>query len=141
MDKPEKVADTALRAIVGDNLRRLMEKRPNLDSNPKLSVRSGIGVATISRIINGETAATLDTLGMLARAFELQPWQLMVPNLDSTNPQILQSISAKEAELYTRLRESIAKEVATSTASDSGFGTLPPFHPGKPAAGKKRESK
>lgn len=142
MDKPEKVIDAELRAIVGDNLERLMEKHPNLDSNPKLSERSGIGIATISRVINGQTAATLDTLGMLAKAFGLAPWQLLVPNLDATNPQILQSISPTEAGLYKRLRETIAREAEVLVRGhDSGFGGLPPFHPAAPPQVKKRGSK
>jgi transcriptional regulator with XRE-family HTH domain len=142
MEKPEKQPDTALRSVVGANIARLMESRPTLNSNPKLSAKSGVGIATISRIINGETAATLDTLSMLAQAFKVTPWQLLVPNLDATNPQILQSISPKEAELYKRLRETIAKESDVIThGHDSNFGELPPFHPANPPAGKKRGTK
>jgi transcriptional regulator with XRE-family HTH domain len=142
MDKPEKVADEALRGIVGDNLKRLMKARASLDSNPKLSERSGIGIATISRIINGESAATLDTLGMLAKAFGLTPWQLLVPNLDTTNPQILQSTSPEEAALYRKLRDVIAKEAEVhAQGHDSGFTPLQPFHPARPQASKKRGHK
>lgn len=130
MDKDDPHAEHALRSLVGANISRLMQSRPKLNSNPKLGARSGIGVATISRVINGETAATLDTLAKLAAAFDLAPWQLLVPNLDATNPQILQSISPKEADLYKRLRETIAQETEVQThGSDSGFGHLSPFHP------------
>lgn len=142
MDKPEKQADLGLRSVVGDNLTRLMRSRPSLDSNPKLRNKSGVGIATISRIINGETAATLDTLGMLAEAFGLEPWQLLVPNLDPTNPQILQAISPKEADLYRRLRETIATETEVqSHGHDSGFGRIEPFHPSKSQPDKKRGTK
>lgn len=141
-DDQDKQAEQDLRALVGANIVRLMGMRPKLSSNPKLGERAGIGIATISRIINGETAATLDTIARLAAAFDLAPWQLLVPNLDAQNPQILQSISSKEADLYKRLRETIAKETEVQAhGSDSGFGQLRPFHPSKPHSNKKRGSK
>lgn len=141
MDKDDPQAEHALRSLVGANISRLMQSRPKLNSNPKLGARSGIGIATISRIINGETAATLDTLSRLAAAFDLAPWQLLVPNLDATNPQILQSISPKEADLYKRLRDTIAQEVEVQThGSDSGFGHLPPFHPANVKQGHAKKS-
>lgn len=113
------------RRVLGANITRLMQARQNLNSNPKLSKRAGIGIATISRIINGETAATLDTLTRLAEAFGVQSWQLLVPNLDPKSPQILRSSSPQEAELYERLRKVIAEEAAVqSQGSDSGYQDL-----------------
>lgn len=142
MDESTPQAEQTLRDLVGANIARLMQSRPKLSSNTKLSERSGVGLGTVSRIINGETAATLDTLARLAAAFDLAPWQLLVPNLDATNPQILQSISSKEADLYKRLRETIAKETEVQVhGQDSGFGHLQPFHPSHQTAPRKRGSK
>lgn len=114
------------RLILGANIQRLMKARPKLATNTRLFVKTGIAVATISRLINGKTAATLDTLAKLADAFGVQPWQLLIPDLDAHNPQILRNSSPEEAELYKRLREVIAKEAAVQAqGSDSGFQPLP----------------
>jgi transcriptional regulator with XRE-family HTH domain len=112
------------RRVFGENIKRLMESRPSLDSNPKLGARANIGIATISRIINGQSAATLDTVASLAKAFGVEPWQLLVPNLDAKNPQILQASSPEEVALWRSLRAVIAKEAVEAQGADSGFGAL-----------------
>ena len=102
------------RMLFGDNIRRLMRSRPSLDSNPKLSVRADVGVATLSRIITCKTAATLDTVARLAEAFGLEPWQLLVPNLNVNNPQMLQVSSPEEIQLWERLREVISHQAVAA---------------------------
>ena len=99
------------RKVLAQNLHRLMAARPKLNSNPKLSKRSGVGIATLSRILNMSSAATLDTVTRLASAFEMTPWQMLVPGLDPSNPQILRSTSPAEEALYSKLREVVELEV------------------------------
>lgn len=93
-----------------------------MDSNPKLSARADVGVATLSRIITCKTAATLDTVARLADAFGLEPWQLLVPNLNVNNPQMLQVSSPEEVQLWGRLREVISTQ-AVETAKKADLGT------------------
>lgn len=97
----------ATRDVLADNLNRLMLAYPSLDSNPKLAKRSKLGVGTIARVRNSDAAATLDTLDKLAGCFDLQPWQMLVPDLDPKSPPVLRSMSPAESELFERLRSVI----------------------------------
>lgn len=101
-----------IRQVVAANLARLMKATPSLDTNTKLFNRAGIPVATISRILNGKTACTIDMLDRIAPAFNLEPWQLLVPNLSPSNPQILRTSSDTEEALYTKIRELIEEREA-----------------------------
>lgn len=66
--------------IISQNLERLMADRnwTQLD----LSRRAGIGQTTISHIVR-DGATTAQTLGHIARAFRLESWVLLVPDLPS----------------------------------------------------------
>jgi hypothetical protein len=90
--------------VVAANLRKLMRAQGNeeLSSNPKLGKKTGLGASAISRLVNGHNA-TLETVDRVAEAFGLAGWQLLIPNLDPTNPPVVQ-MSAKEADLYRKLK-------------------------------------
>lgn len=107
--------------ILADNLNRLMAERWALDSNPKLSAVTKLSTSTISRLRNAAAACTLDTLDLLAEAFEIWPWQLLVPNLDPANFPVLRTLSAEEAMMYERLRSVIIEK-----ESDFGKLDMPP---------------
>lgn len=133
MENPD---ETTCRLILGDNLSRLMKSRPELDSNPKLQDKSGVGLATISRIIHGQTAATLDTLEELAKAFGLQSWQLLVPGLDPLSPQML--ASAKEAKMYESMRALVAQTEVVPAPGVAGYKKITPIPAKKHPPMKKR---
>lgn len=63
--------------------------------------------STVSRILAEKHAADLDTLESIARATGYTVWQLMVPNMDPSNPPVIQN-ATQERELYDRLREAAA---------------------------------
>lgn len=75
-----------------------------------LKRRSGVAQATIGRILRRETAADLDTVDALARAYHLMAWQLLVPDLDPANPPI-NRLTQAERDLYQRLH-TLAAEAA-----------------------------
>lgn len=104
-------------AVLAENINRLMEANVALESNPKLARRAQIGIGSVARIRNAQTDITLDTLTKLAEAFDLQPWQLLVPDLDPKNFPVLRNLSPQEAELYDRLRSVIIER-------DSGMGSI-----------------
>jgi transcriptional regulator with XRE-family HTH domain len=81
-----------------------------LGSNPKLAKRTGLSTSTIHRLRNGDVDATLSTLEALSKAFDLEPWQLLVANFDPKNRPVLQPLSEQERRLYARLAE-VAKEI------------------------------
>lgn len=95
--------DKALRAVLAENLVRLMDTHPKLKSNPLLAKEAGIGSGTVSRIRNGEVSANLETLSRLAAAFDVMPWQLLVPGIDPSNPPVLRTSGESEKEFYRRL--------------------------------------
>ena len=107
-DEVSTASDTA--KVLGANLRALMGSQPELSSNPKLAEKTKLGTGTISRLKNGQVDATVSTLEALAKAFDMAPWQLLVPNLDPSNRPTLQPVSEQERRLYERLRE-VAKEI------------------------------
>lgn len=104
MDKP---ALTPSAWVVSANLKKLMDVTPELNSNPKLGKKTGLGASAVSRLLNGHNA-TLETVDRVAEAFGLPGWQLLIPNLDPGNLPVVQS--AKEVELYRKLKQLVKEE-------------------------------
>lgn len=94
------------RAVLASNLKALMAHGDTNQS--QLGKRADIAQSTIGRILREKHAPDLDTLHALGQAFGLTPWQLLVPNLDPSNPPALQTQSPEEMELYRKLREAAA---------------------------------
>lgn len=92
-----------LRETVAANLQRLMEDHVELRTQSALARRSKVPQRTIGRIVNKEVTASLDVLEALAKPFDLQPWQLLVPGIDPKNPPVLRFASAAEEALYKRI--------------------------------------
>lgn len=100
----------ATKHVLAINLNRLMKTNLSLNSNPKLAKRSKLGLGTIARTRNADVSVNLDTLDSLAACFDLQPWQLLVHELDPLHPPVLRSLSSAEAELFDRLRSVIVEQ-------------------------------
>jgi len=84
----------------------------DLSSNPKLAKKTKLGTGTISRLRNGSVNANLETLEAIAKAFDVEPWQLLVPMMDPNNAPVLQAAGDSERELYKQFK-TIAKQVAS----------------------------
>ena len=95
------------RDILARNLKALMSWEHGPSSQSELKRRSGVSQATIGRIDRKESDATIDTLALIARAYGLAAWQLLVPEFDPTNPPVLRAASQEEKKLYSRLRSAI----------------------------------
>lgn len=70
------------RERIAANLRDLMALRQW--SEYDLARESGVAQKTINNILNNRTACNIETGDQLAAAFNLQEWQLMMPNLADT---------------------------------------------------------
>lgn len=92
-----------LRETVSVNLQRLMEEHVELRTQSALARRAKVPQRTIGRIVNREVTASLDVLEALAKPFDLQPWQLLIPNIDPKNPPVLRFASSAEEALYKRI--------------------------------------
>ncbi len=93
------------RLVVAANINRLIDHHyrnlPNLTQRQRqLAKDSGVAFSTIQRIMKREVGASLDNLESIATAFQIQMYQLMLPELDVTNPQVVNGASAQEKRLY-----------------------------------------
>lgn len=62
-----------------------------------------VGKSTIYRMFNGEGPVGADTLELVARAFNLQAYHLLIPGLDPANPPVVLT-SAREREFWEHVR-------------------------------------
>lgn len=75
---------------------------------------SKIANGNVTRLLGGETSVGLDLLDRLAKFFNIQPWALLVPNL---NPSDLPNpVSKSEAEATAIALEALSK-IAAATKS------------------------
>ncbi len=98
------VAPSPLTELFRSNLEKLMAADPALKSQPKVSERSKVAQTSVGRILRGEQSPTLDMVHKLAHAFDLEPWQMLVPGLDPSNPPITKQVDDEQKKLWERFR-------------------------------------
>ena len=96
--------------VLAENVNAVMKVNSDVSSNPKLAEKAKLGTGPIARVRAGENI-TLATLESVAKAMNLEPWQLLVPGFQPGNPPVLGVAGKREEELYRRIR-SAAKEIA-----------------------------
>jgi transcriptional regulator with XRE-family HTH domain len=69
--------------VLAVNVRALMVKRYGVVHIGKFRRDTGIGAATVSRILEATTSIGIDILEKIAFTFKLEPWQLLVPDFDA----------------------------------------------------------
>lgn len=77
------------KAVLSKNIRALMKARYEGENISQFAKDTGIGLATVARIKEAKTSVGLDVIERIADKFDLQPWQLLVPNFDPANPPVL----------------------------------------------------
>lgn len=106
------------REILSKNLRSLIEdardSRPHLGAIRKVAEHSGgkLTNGTVGRIAAGTHTTDIDTLADLAEVFGLQPWQMLVENL---NPKALPHLA--DAALLSQIKQ-IVDSVPRETRKD-----------------------
>lgn len=93
--------DQISRRILADNVARMIERSKS--SVRAWAMGNGLDVRKIDRLTKKEYSTTLDTLDEIAAAIGVQPWQLLVPNMDLNNPPLL-VMSEAERQIYERIR-------------------------------------
>lgn len=101
-----------MRIVIAENIRERMEHVFRESSNRPLALalktgkpkEGGLSLSTIQRILAGETGGTLDNLEAIASALDLSLYQLMIPNLNSENPQVVAGAMKDEERMYKRWR-------------------------------------
>lgn len=79
--------------IAADNLAALMARKVDLDSQPKVAAKSGVGQSTIGRLLRKEGSASIGTIAAVAEAFKLRPMDLLDPQLLEAAPKLEMSNS------------------------------------------------
>ena len=88
--------------VLWDNVSALMVHHWQEENLNKLARKAKIGPATAQRIKDRQTAVRIDTVERVAMAFDLKPWQLLMPDLDPGNVPV-SMLSETEKKLYSKL--------------------------------------
>jgi transcriptional regulator with XRE-family HTH domain len=89
--------------VLWENVSALMQKHFGRENLTRLARETKCGPGTATRIKERETSVGIDVLEKIASAFNLQPWQLLVPGFDPSHPPTLKPVTAEERALYERL--------------------------------------
>jgi transcriptional regulator with XRE-family HTH domain len=100
-----------IKDIVAANVQTLMDYARDHDQpygeQKALAKRAKVAMSTVARIRKAEVGCSIDVLDAIARVYGLSAWQLMMPNLDPTNPPVF-CVTATERDLYRRMRHAAA---------------------------------
>lgn len=77
--------------------------KTHIDSS-KLGKDLAISLGSLQRIKACETAIGLDVVDKIANFFEIEAWQLLVPDLQPDNLPIIKQATQKELEFYERIK-------------------------------------
>jgi hypothetical protein len=99
--------------VLWKSVSALMLKHYGGENLSRLARDCKIGPGTVSRMKEAETSVGLEIIDKIAKHFQLQSWELLVPTFDPANRPTLQPVSEQERRLYERLRE-VAKELKDS---------------------------
>lgn len=107
MIKTEKPLET--KDILWQNVKTLMIDRYGKENLNKTVTESAktvykISLGSLQRIKKGDTATGIKILDKISGFFGLQTWQLLVPELDPTNPPVY--LSTKQKEVMEKLKKS-----------------------------------
>ena len=69
-----------------------------------LALKAKLTPPTIGRVLKRSSAARIGTLDAIARVFKIDPWLLLMPGLDPSNPPVI-AYTDSERRLYRRLKE------------------------------------
>lgn len=102
---------TDSRAVLSANLSRMIEAETPRGARPSIrawAMSKELDVRLITRLVNKKNAVTLDTLQELADALGLEPWHLLLPDLEpGSTPS--PPITTAERKLLSRLRDILDK--------------------------------
>jgi transcriptional regulator with XRE-family HTH domain len=96
--------------VLWNSVSSLMQKHYGEENLSRLARECKIGPASASRIKEAKTSVGLEIIDKIAKHFQVQTWELLVPAFDPSNRPTLQPVSEQERRLYERLRE-VAKEI------------------------------
>ena len=84
-----------------------MQKRYGKENLTRLAADAKIGPGTCSRMKAQETSVGLEVIDKVAALFDVEPWELLVPNFSPDNRPTLQAITSAELDLYRRIAAAV----------------------------------
>ncbi|OFZ67942.1 MAG: hypothetical protein A2V79_05480 [Betaproteobacteria bacterium RBG_16_56_24] len=78
--------------ILWENVSLLMHQHYGKENLTQCADDSGVGPGTMSRIKAQETSVGIDTIEKLATLFNVQPYELMIPNLSNQEVSVVKSM-------------------------------------------------
>lgn len=120
----EKKPVSAAFEIVAKNLDSLRSSHKTLKSQAAIAEAAKVDQKTVGRILNKTNEPSLEVLAKIAKAFGLAPWQMLVPDLEPTNPPMLASESNALKKLYANLGKT--KEAIEGVLRSEGNSVLDP---------------
>jgi len=108
-----------------------------------LAKAAEMSLSSVQRILAADDASqadksvapTVDKLEDMATAFEIAPYQLLIPGLDPRNPQVLRELTETEKLLYKRLMRAEEKLALYET------GNVSSIEPGERTLRQAKDSK
>jgi len=77
------------KAVLWANVSTLMRAQYGKENLTRMAKEAAIGPATASRIKEQKTSVGLDVVDTLAALFKIEPWQLLVPQLEAAQRKTL----------------------------------------------------
>lgn len=98
------ISPTSIAQVFADNVQRIVKEQ--FDSNQTAAAKAwGMHQRTLGRVINGEQAANLRTVEEIATALHMEPWQLLIKEVEYKNPPQLLGQSKEMVEFMSRLKK------------------------------------
>ena len=101
--------DRRPRDVLAENLRALMKKSKDrngtLGTIEQVAEASGVSKGVVERMTKAQSNTGIDHLQGIAKAFEMEAWQLMIPGLDATNPPMLAAVTEQQKALWDKLKK------------------------------------
>lgn len=92
--------------IVTDNVKKVID---SLDGGAptRAARRLKMNQRTLDRYYKGEQIPSVEAIERIASGSGLEPWHMMIPDLDIASPPIVSQQTKEERELYARLKSTI----------------------------------
>lgn len=98
-------APGVMRGVVARNVKARMDLVYSEAANKPMSLSkdAGMALSSVQRVLSADVGVSVDNLERLAMALDTAPYQLLLPDMDPHNPQVVQGASAAERRLYLQL--------------------------------------
>jgi len=91
-----------VQAVLWQNVSALMIRHWGQENLSRLAREAKIGPGGATRLKQQTTSVGIDVLAKVAECFDVEPWHLLLPRLDPSNPPVA-TMTATEERLYAKL--------------------------------------